>query len=69
MSTCPTVLSVLMLVMLDENVALIAELSAAERTRIARACYETALMLFSPPPGGYISDEELQEILEPLKVC
>ncbi len=52
----------------DENVELIAQLSAAERTRIARACYETALMLFSPPPEGYISDEELQEILEPLKV-
>ncbi|MEM8828802.1 MAG: iron-containing redox enzyme family protein [Cyanobacteria bacterium P01_G01_bin.19] len=52
----------------DENVALIAELSASERTRIARACYETALMLFSPPPGGYISDAELQAKLEPLKI-
>lgn len=52
----------------DENVEMIAKLSAAERTRIARACYETALMLFSPPPGGYITDEELQKILEPLKV-
>lgn len=52
----------------DENVELIAQLSAAERTRIARACYETALMLFSPPPEGYISDDELQAILEPLKV-
>lgn len=51
----------------DENVTLIARLSADERTRIARACYETALMLFSPPPGGYISDEELLEVLEPLK--
>ena len=52
----------------DENIEMIAKLTAAERTRIARACYETALMLFSPPPGGYISDEKLQEILEPLKV-
>jgi pyrroloquinoline quinone (PQQ) biosynthesis protein C len=51
----------------DENVALIANLLASERTRIARACYETALMLFSPPPGGYISDAELQAILKPLK--
>ena len=51
-----------------ENATLIAELSAFERTRIARACYETALMLFSPPPGGYISDKELQEVLEPLRV-
>ncbi|MCC0177169.1 iron-containing redox enzyme family protein [Waterburya agarophytonicola K14] len=52
----------------NENVEVIAKLSASERTRIARACYETALMLFSPPPGGYISDDELQEVLEPLKV-
>lgn len=52
----------------DENVELIAELSSNERTRIARACYETALMLFSPPPEGYISDDELQAKLEPLKV-
>ena len=51
----------------DENISIIANLSASERTRIARACYETALMLFSPPPGDYISDEQLQEILAPLK--
>ena len=52
----------------DENVEMIAQLSATERTRIARACYETALMLFSPPPGDYIADEEIKEVLEPLKV-
>jgi len=52
----------------DENVSLIAGLSAEERTRIARACYETALICFSPPPGEYISDKELQQILEPLKL-
>lgn len=51
----------------EENVALIAKLTASERTRIARACYETALMCFSPPPGEYIADEELQQILQPLK--
>ena len=51
----------------DENVFLIAKLTAAERTRIARACYETALMCFSPPPGGYIADGQLQEILQPLR--
>lgn len=51
----------------DENVSLIAELSASERSRIARGCYENALMCFSPPPGEYISDEKLQQILEPLK--
>lgn len=52
----------------DENVAMIAGLSASERTRIARACYETALMCFSPPPGDYISDAELEQILERLKL-
>ena len=51
----------------EENVYLIAKLSASERTRIARACYETALMCFSPPPGDYISDEQLLAILQPLK--
>lgn len=51
-----------------ENVSLVAGLSAVERSRIARACYETALMCFSPPPGEYISDEEIQQILEPLKI-
>ena len=51
----------------DENVYLIAKLPASERTRIARACYETALMCFSPPPGDYIADEQLLEILQPLK--
>ena len=51
----------------DENVYLIAKLTASERTRIARACYETALMCFSPPPGDYIADEQLLEILQPLK--
>ena len=51
-----------------ENVSLIAELSAQERSRIARACYETALMTFSPPSGEYISDAEIQQIIEPLRV-
>ncbi len=52
----------------DENVSLIAGLTPSERTRIARACYETALMCFSPPSEAYISDEELQQILQPLKL-
>lgn len=52
----------------DENVSLITQLSPSERSRIARACYETALMCFSPPPGEYISDEKLQQILKPLKI-
>lgn len=52
----------------DENVSLVVGLNATERSRIARACYETALMCFSPPPGEYISDEKIQQILEPLKI-
>ena len=51
-----------------ENVSLVAELSAPERSRIARACYETALMLFSPPSAEYITDAEIQQIIEPLKI-
>ena len=51
----------------EENVSLIAQLTPCERTRIARACYETAIMCFSPPSEAYISDEELQQILQPLK--
>ncbi len=51
-----------------ENVSLVAGLTASERTRVARACYETALMSFSPPPGGYISDLELQQTLESFKL-
>ena len=52
----------------DENASLVAGLSPSERTRIARACYETALMCFSPPPVEYISDEKLQQILKSLKL-
>lgn len=52
----------------NENISLIARLEAAERSRIARACYETALMCFSPPPGEYISEEKLKQILKPLKL-
>ena len=33
----------------DENISMIARLTPSERIRIARACYETALMCFSPP--------------------
>lgn len=52
----------------DDNVSLIARLKAQERSRIARACYETASICFSPPPGEYISDLELNQILKPLKI-
>ncbi|MDJ0573517.1 MAG: hypothetical protein QNJ53_31375 [Pleurocapsa sp. MO_192.B19] len=47
---------------------MVAGLTAKDRIRIAVACYETALLCFSPPTEGYISDKELQQILEPLKL-
>lgn len=51
-----------------ETAEMVARLNAKERTRIAVACYETALLCFSPPSGGYISDEDIQQTLEPLKL-
>jgi len=50
----------------EETVALVAGLTPEERTRIAIACYETALLYFSSPQRSYPSDEELQQILRPL---
>ena len=52
----------------EETVEMIAKLTAFERIRVARACYETAILCFSPPSKDYISDEELQKILAPLKL-
>ena len=49
-----------------ETVEMVAKLSALERTRVAIACYETALLCFSSP-GNYLSDASIQEILAPLK--
>ena len=46
-----------------ETVAMVAELSAPERSRIAIACYETALLCFTPPRDGQISDQEIQQLL------
>lgn len=45
----------------------VAALTPQERTSVAIACYETARLCFSPPKEGYMSDEELQNILRPLK--
>ena len=52
----------------EENVKMIADLSSTERTRIIRACYETALLLFSPPNEGYLSEIELENMLKPFKL-
>lgn len=48
---------------LAEAVEIIASLSAMERERIALACYETTMICCSPPPEGFISDEEIEQML------
>ena len=53
---------------LEETTRMIASLTSKERKHIAIACYETALLCFSPPKEGYISDEQIQELLEPQKL-
>ena len=53
----------------NDIVELVASLTPQERTRVARACYETALLRFSPPHEGYISDSELKQILKPMKLA
>ena len=52
----------------EENEEMIARLSFTERTRIIRACYETALLLFSPPKEGYLAEAELEEMLKPFRL-
>lgn len=51
-----------------ENVEMIAKLSFAERNRVIRACYETALLLFSPPQEGYFTEAELEKMLKPFRL-
>jgi hypothetical protein len=52
----------------EETVEMVAELTSFERVRVARACYETALLCFSPPKEGYLLDAALQPTLKPLKL-
>jgi pyrroloquinoline quinone (PQQ) biosynthesis protein C len=52
----------------QETVEMVASLSDEERIRIANACYQTALLCFSPPQGGYISNQQLQHLLKPLEL-
>ncbi|MBE9206827.1 hypothetical protein IQ244_09920 [Nostoc sp. LEGE 06077] len=51
-----------------ETVAMIAGLTPQECDRVAQACYQAALLRFSPPSEAYISDEEIENVLEPLKL-
>lgn len=50
----------------NETVAMIANLTSQERDRVAKACYQAALLRFTPPKEAYISDEEIQKLLKPL---
>jgi hypothetical protein len=51
----------------EETVEMVAGLAPQERVRVARACYETALLYFSPAKEDDISEQELQHILKPLE--
>ncbi|MEL6442127.1 MAG: hypothetical protein AAFQ80_23145 [Cyanobacteria bacterium J06621_8] len=53
---------------LRDSVDLISKLSTAQRDRVIRACYETALLLFSPPPEGYWLERQLESMLRPFKL-
>lgn len=48
-----------------EAVEVIAGLPPADRRRVATACYETARLLSSPPPGSLVDDEALGSLLSP----
>jgi hypothetical protein len=43
----------------EETVRLVAGLEAAERIRVARACYEATAIYCTPPAGGFITEEAL----------
>ena len=51
----------------DETVRLVSQLTAGERTRVARACYETAIIYCTPPANGFITEEALAQRLSALE--
>jgi pyrroloquinoline quinone (PQQ) biosynthesis protein C len=51
----------------EETIEMVANLAPKKLSRVAISCYETALLCFSPPNTGYISNEELQQKLSLLK--
>ncbi|MBD2297474.1 hypothetical protein [Nostoc sp. FACHB-190] len=51
-----------------ETVAMITGLTHQERDRVVQACYQAALLRFSPPSEAYITDEEIENVLKPLKL-
>jgi hypothetical protein len=50
----------------EETIAVVAGLSAAERSAIALACYEAARICFEPPRHGFTSDAEIAAALHDL---
>lgn len=52
----------------QENLVMIAGLTPQDRDRVARASYQVASLCFNPCQEAYISDEEIQNILNPLKL-
>ncbi|MEH2086761.1 hypothetical protein [Nostoc sp.] len=52
----------------DETVKIVAALSSEERTNITVACYETALLYFGSLKEKYISEVELQQVLNQLRL-
>jgi len=52
----------------QETVEAIAELKAEDRIRVARACYETALLCFAPSEQGFVPDSEIEPVLESMKL-
>jgi hypothetical protein len=54
---------------MEATLRMLADLTHEEQLRVANACYKTALICFSPPREDYISEEELDNVLRPLKLC
>ena len=48
----------------EEAIALVAGLDAAERSHVARACYETSAICFAPHESGDITEEALVRALD-----
>src|SRR5215510_934907 len=51
----------------EDALKVTAALPAEDRRLVARACYETALIACSPPPGGHITESALRRRVAALK--
>ena len=52
----------------QETLETIARLKAEDRIRVAKACYQTALLCFDNSPESFAHDSEIEPILESLKL-